>query len=305
MLTEISSEKPRASAGDAPPAKRFFDNGESQLLETRNSIVIESSNLVSSLDLSGLWKYRELLYFLAWRDIKIRYKQTILGIAWVLLQPIVTTAIFTTIFFRLGTMQDLSVPYPLFVFSGFTLWTFMNSAITNCSGSLINHSNLITKVYFPRLIIPFSAALATLLDLVFGLLSLIIAMLIYGVTPNWRMLLIPLLIVPALLLALGIGILLAALNVKYRDVKYVLPFLIQIFMFISPVFYSLSMLPAESVALWQFNPLTGILENFRALLFDLPFDFYSFAVSVAVSLVIFVAAIYTFHRMEDDFADVI
>jgi lipopolysaccharide transport system permease protein len=147
--------------------------------------------------------------------------------------------------------------------------------------------------------------LATLFDLVFGLISLVLAMLLYGVVPDWRMLLLPVLIVPALLLALGIGILTAALNVKYRDVKYILPFLIQIFFFISPIFYSLSMLPEESVALWQLNPLTGILENFRALLFGLPFNFYSFTISVAVSVLVFFLAIFTFHRMEDDFADVI
>ncbi len=305
MLTKYSTGELTNPTESIQAHLQQSGDGEDDLLTGKDSIVIESSNFISSIDLISIWKYRELLYFLALRDIKIRYKQTLLGIAWVLLQPIVTTAIFTTIFLRLGTSQDLTVPYPLFAFSGFTLWTFINSAITNCSGSLINHSNLITKVYFPRLIIPFSAALATLLDLVFGLMSLMFAMLIYGVVPNWRMLLLPLLIVPTLLLALGIGIFTAALNVKYRDVKYILPFLIQIFFFISPVFYSLSMLPEESVALWQFNPLTGILENFRALLFGLPFDFYSFGVSVTVSVLIFLTAIYTFHRLEDDFADVI
>ncbi len=305
MLTKYSTGELINPAESNQAHSQESDNGENDLLTGKDSIVIESSNFISSVDLISLWKCRELLYFLALRDVKIRYKQTLLGIAWVLLQPIVTTAIFTTIFLRLGTSQDLTVPYPLFAFSGFTLWTFINSAITNCSGSLVNHSNLITKVYFPRLIIPFSAALATLLDLVFGLTSLVIAMLIYGVVPGWRILLLPLIIVPTLLLALGIGIFTAALNVKYRDVKYILPFFIQIFFFISPVFYSLSMLPEESVALWQFNPLTGILENFRALLFGLPFDFYSFGVSVTVSLLIFFAAIYTFHRLEDDFADVI
>lgn len=305
MLTELSSEKPSDSASNERTSKRFFNKVKSPSIQNKSLVVIEPKHFISSLDLKSIWEYRELLYFLALRDVKIRYKQTLLGIAWVLLQPIVTTIIFTTIFLRLGTAESLPVPYPLFAFSGFILWTFINSAISNCSNSLVNHSNLITKVYFPRLVIPFSAALATLLDLVFGLCSLVVVMLIYRVVTSWEMLLVPLLIIPALILSLGIGIFTAALNVKYRDVKYILPFLIQIFFFISPVFYSLSMLPKESVALWQLNPLTGILENFRALLFGLPFDWFSFAVSCAVSLLIFFLAVYTFHRMEDDFADVI
>lgn len=269
------------------------------------NIVIEPSEFISSLDLRGIWQYRELLYFLAMRDLKIRYKQTLLGIAWVLLQPIITTAIFTTIFLRLGTNENLSIPYPLFAFSGFTFWNFISSAISNCSNSLINHSSLVTKVYFPRLVIPFSAVLATLVDLIFGIASLVIAMLFYKVYPNWQFPLVILLLIPSLLLSLGIGILMSALNVRYRDVKYILPFIIQVFFFISPVFYSLSMLPTNSVWLWQFNPVTGILENFRALLFGLPFNWVSFGISNVISLVTFILAIFVFHKMEDDFADII
>lgn len=278
---------------------------KSDLPEKKETILIEPTQFLSSLNLKGFWQYRELFYFLALRDIKIRYKQTLLGIAWVLLQPIITTMVFTTIFLRFGAIQDLKVPYPLFAFSGFTLWTFINAAITNCSGSLINHSALITKVYFPRLVIPISAVGATLVDLVFGMGSLLVAMLIYGVTPTWKVLLAPLLIIPALFFALGIGIFTAALNVKYRDVKYIMPFVTQLLFFVSPVFYSLSMLPEDSVGLWKLNPVSGILENFRALLFDSPFDWHSLGVSVGVSAVIFILAIYVFHRMEDDFADVI
>jgi lipopolysaccharide transport system permease protein len=283
-------------------AREFTDT---EFFQGKDIVIIEPNQFFSSLSLKNLWQFRELLYYLALRDIKIRYKQTILGIGWVLLQPIVTTIIFTTIFLRLGASQNLEIPYPLFAFSGFTLWTFINSAITNCSGSLLNHSGLITKVYFPRLIIPIAAAGATLFDLVFGFISLLFAIVIYGVTPSWQLLLAPLLIIPALFLSLGLGILTAALNVRYRDVKYILPFLIQVFFFISPVFYSLSMLPEESIWLWKFNPLTGILENFRALLFGLSFDWYSFLLSVVVSAAVFFSAVYVFHQMEDDFADVI
>lgn len=273
--------------------------------EGKELTVIESREFLSSLDLKGIWAYRELLFFLALRDLKIRYKQTLLGIAWVLLQPIITTLIFTTIFFRFGSVQDLQIPYPLFSFSGFTLWLFISSAIMNCSNSLLNHSSLVTKVYFPRLVIPFSAVLATLVDLFFGFISLIFAMLIYGYYPRWSILMIPLILIPVILFSLGLGILTAAINVKYRDVKYILPFLVQLLFFISPVFYSLSMLPPDTIWLWQYNPVTGFLENFRALLFGLNLNLYSLTIAIVSSVVIFLLSIFVFHRMEDDFADVI
>ncbi|MGI8495494.1 MAG: ABC transporter permease [Pyrinomonadaceae bacterium] len=278
---------------------------EDILIQGDNLTFIQPRGFLSSLNIKSIWKYRELLYFLALRDIKIRYKQTIIGIAWVILQPVITTIIFTTIFLRLGVSENIPIPYPLFAFSSFALWYFISSAITNCSGSLLNHSSLVTKVYFPRLIIPISAILATFLDLFFGLISLFIAMLIYGVMPSWHVVFIIFLIIPATILSLGIGILTAALNVKYRDVKYILPFIIQIFFYISPVFYSLSMLPKESVPLWKLNPLTGVLENFRALLFGLHFDWYSFTISVSISIGVFIFSVFVFNRMEDDFADVI
>jgi lipopolysaccharide transport system permease protein len=305
MLTEYSTKDSIIEINEKVISDVSFGENIRSYPNPKTSIVIENQKFTSILDLRGIWSYRELLYFLALRDIKIRYKQTLLGIAWVLLQPIITTVIFTTIFLKLGTAQNLDVPYPLFAFSGFTLWTFINAAINNCSNSLVNHSTLVTKVYFPRLIIPLSAVAATLVDLLFGLVSLIIAMFIYGVFPKWQILLIPFLIIPAVFLSLGIGIFTASLNVKYRDVKYILPFILQVFLFISPVFYALSMLSEDSVWIWQFNPLTGILENFRALLFGLNFDWYSFGISTGISLLTFFGAVYVFYRMEDDFADVI
>lgn len=306
MLTEeISTKSQATSFSDEKETSPIRKEADEELFNHPNLTIIESKQFISSLDLRGIWNYRELLYFLALRDLKIRYKQTLLGIAWVLLQPIITTVIFTTIFLRLGSAQDLNIPYPLFAFSGFTLWTFIGSAIMNSSNSLLNHSSLITKIYFPRLVIPFSAVLATLVDLLFGLISLLIVMVIYQVSPGWKFLLLPIVIIPVIFFSLGIGVFSAAINVKYRDVKYILPFIIQVFFFISPVFYSLSMLPQESVWLWYFNPITGFLENFRALLFNLKFDWFSFAVSTATSLGVFLLSIYIFHRMEDDFADVI
>lgn len=282
-----------------------YDSREENISEKSNSVIIEPAPFFSNLNLREIWGYRELLYFLALRDIKIRYKQTLLGIAWVLIQPIVTTLIFTIVFRGMGVNQNLAVPYPLFAFSGFVLWTFINSAILNCSGSLVNHSNLITKVYFPRLIVPISAIGATLLDLIIGLAGLLVVMLVYGIVPTSRMLLVAAVIIPTLLLTLGIGIFTAALNVKYRDVKYILPLVIQTLFFISPVFYSISMIPADAVWLWELNPVAGILENFRALAFGLEFNWQNFGLSFVISVIIFILAVFVFHRMEDDFADVI
>lgn len=305
MLTEHSTKETIISAKDQVIAPPPFTSGEDNLFENKNAIIIEPKHFISSLDLKSLWEYRELFYFLALRDIKIRYKQTLLGIAWVILQPLVTTLIFTTIFLRLGSSQNLEIPYPLLAFSGFTLWTFINAAILNSSNSLINHSALITKVYFPRLVIPISAIGATLVDLTLGLTSLLVAMLIYKVPLTRQILFIPLLLIPTLLLSLGFGIIMAALNVKYRDVKYILPFILQLLFFSSPIFYSLSMLAPETVWMWQFNPLTGILENFRALLFGQSLDWHTLSISVVVSLAVFFLSVYVFHKMEDDFADVI
>lgn len=303
MLTEYSSKETIIPAKDEKTSATLFKDGQTRLSE--NSVVVEPTNFTSSLSLKSFWEYRELIYFLALRDIKIRYKQTLLGIAWVLLQPIITTVIFTAIFLRLGQVQNSEIPYSLFTFSGFTLWTFISAAILNSSNSLINHSVLITKVYFPRLVIPISAVGATLVDLALGLASLFVAMLIYRVSLTWQFLLLPVLIVPTLFLSLGFGIFTAALNVKYRDIKYILPFILQLFLFASPVFYSLSMLSEGTTWMWQFNPLTGILENFRALLFGQAFDWLSFSFSTVFSLVVFFLSVYVFHRMEDNFADVI
>jgi lipopolysaccharide transport system permease protein len=303
MFTKSKLKKNLQSSEDIENNSRTKEGNRERL--SKNSIVIEPTNFMSSLNPRAFWDYRELIYFLALRDLKIRYKQTFLGIAWVLLQPLLTTVIFTAIFLRIGGHEKSDIPYALVAFSGFSVWTFVNSAITNSSNSLINHSTLITKVYFPRLIIPVAAVAATLVDLVFGLAGLLVMILIYQIPLSWQIVFLPLLILPILFLSLGIGIITAAQNVKYRDVKYILPVALQLFLFASPVFYSLSMLSEGTTWMWQLNPLTGILENFRALIFRSAFDWSSFAYSALFSLILFLLAVYVFHRMEDDFADVI
>lgn len=268
-------------------------------------IVIEPSRSRLGIDAKSLWHYRELFYFLALRDVKVRYKQTFFGVAWVLLQPIATTLIFSVLFIRFGQTKTSGVAYPLFAFSGFVLWTFVNGAVTNASNSLINHTGLITKVYFPRLIVPAAAVSANLLDLAIGLVTLAAAVVFYQVAPTWKLLLVPLFILQVFVLSLGVGTLLSALNVRFRDVKQLMPFALQLWLFASPVFYSLELLPENLAWLWQLNPVAGLLENFRAALFGQEFDFSGIVVSLVMTIAVSAFSLYVFQAMENDFADVI
>lgn len=258
-----------------------------------------------NFDLKDLWHYRELLYFLAWRDVKVRYKQTAIGVLWAVLQPVLTTAIFTVLFTQFARFDSLSVPYPLFALSGLLVWIFVSSSINAAGNSLINNGNLITKVYFPRVIVPVSATLAGLVDLAFGLLITLGMMFYYGVALSPRILLAPAFVALAFALAVSAGTLFAALNVRFRDVKHTLPFGLQILMFVSPVFYPPGVLSEKWRFLLAFNPLTGILEGFRAALFGAPFDWFAVAVAVVVIILVSFAALIVFTRMEDDFADYI
>lgn len=258
-----------------------------------------------SLDLKDLWTYRELLYFLTLRDIKVRYKQTAIGVAWAILQPVLTTAIFTVIFSQFARFESLQIPYPLFALSGLLVWLFVNTAITTASGSLVGNTNLVTKIYFPRLIVPIAATLSGLIDLALGFILLVGLMIYYGVSISWQITLAPLFVVQAILIALSFGMLFAALNVRFRDVKFALPFALQIWMFVSPVFYPSDILSEKwRVALW-FNPLAGILEGFRAALFGGALDLFGVGVSVAATFVLMILSLVVFKRMEDDFADLI
>jgi lipopolysaccharide transport system permease protein len=258
-----------------------------------------------TLDLKDLWIYRELLYFLTWRDVKVRYKQTAIGVVWAILQPVLTTAIFTVIFTQFARFESLDVPYPLFALSGLLLWLFVNNSISLASNSLVGNANLVTKVYFPRLIVPVSATLAGLLDLALGFLILLGLMIYYGVGLTWQILLAPVFVAQAILLTLSFGTLFSALNVRFRDVKFALPFALQIWLFLSPVFYPLSIFSGKRRLLFAFNPLSGILEGFRAALFGGEFDWTLIGISFVLTLVLMLVSIFVFKRMEDDFADLI
>lgn len=274
-------------------------------MQETSIVKIKPSSSWLSFDLKDLWIYRELLYFLTLRDVKVRYKQTAIGVLWAILQPVLTTAIFTVIFTQFARLDSLQIPYPLFALSGLLLWLFVNTSIGTASNSLVNNSNLVTKIYFPRLIVPLAATLSGLIDLALGFLLLIGLMIYYGITISWQIVFAPIFIALAILLALSFGTLFSALNVRFRDVKFALPFALQIWMFISPIFYPADILSEEWRIVFALNPLTGILEGFRAALFGGEFDWFAVGVSVAMTMILMVLSVFVFKRTEDDFADLI
>jgi lipopolysaccharide transport system permease protein len=273
---------------------------------TRNPIVvIQPSKGLFHLDLAAVWQYRELLYFLIWRDVKVRYKQTILGAAWAILQPLMTMVIFTVIFGKLAKMPSDGFPYPIFVYTALLPWTYFAQAIGRSSGSLVRSANLLRKVYFPRLIIPISAALSPLVDFSIAFVVLVGMMVWFGVSPTWGILALPLLLILALLTALSISLFLSALDVKYRDVGHTIPFLVQLWMFASPVAYSVGLVPENWRVLYSLNPLVGVIEGFRwALLGKESPDFGVMAVSTAIVLALLLGGTIYFKQMERTFGDV-
>src|SRR5215510_13853041 len=257
------------------------------------------------INLKDLWHYRDLLYILAARDIKVRYKQTILGAAWAILQPLLTMLIFTLFFGKLAGMPSDNIPYPLFAYAGLLPWTFFSNAVTGSGNSLVGSAHLITKVYFPRMIIPGAAVAAGLIDLMIAFGILIIMMIYYGVGATWNLLMLPALIILTTLLAIGVGMWTSALNVKYRDIRYALPFAIQLTMFATPIIYPVSLIPERWRWAFYLNPLTGIIEGFRASFFGRPFDWTALAISAAITFALLIYAAYHFKRMERTFADIV
>lgn len=268
-------------------------------------VIIQPSGRWGVSNLRDAWNYRELLYFLIWRDVKVRYKQTALGVAWAIIQPLFTMLIFSLFFGRLAGVPSDNVPYPVFAYAGLLPWTFFANAIGNSGNSLVGSANLITKVYFPRMIIPAAAVGAGLIDLGISFVVLIPLMFYYGITISWNVLMLPVFVVLTALLALGVGMWLSALNVKYRDVRFALPFLVQLWMFISPVIYPTSFLPERWQLLFAVNPMTGIIEGYRSALFGHAFNWKALAVSTSLTLAVLVYASFSFRRMEKSFADIV
>lgn len=271
--------------------------------ENSYSVEIKPAGKWFDLSLSELIEYRELFYFLAWRDIKIRYKQTALGALWAILQPVLTVAIFSLIFGRFVGIKSDDIPYPLFAFCGLLPWTFINTTVNSSSNSIISSSNLITKIYFPRLIIPISSVGAGLVDFILSLIVFIGLMFYYQAGFHAQMVLAPLFLVMMFLLAMAAGTLLSALNVRFRDVKQILPFGLQVWMFASPVLYPTSLFPEKWRWVLALNPLTGILEGLRSSLFGKPLDFFAIWCSVIFIFVLLFIAVVVFRHMEDYFAD--
>ncbi|HEY8468158.1 MAG TPA: ABC transporter permease, partial [Longimicrobiales bacterium] len=252
-----------------------------------------------------LWRFRELAFFLVWREVKIRYKQTVLGAAWAVIQPLFAMIVFTVLFGRLAGLPSEGIPYPVFYYAGLLPWTYFAAVLTGAGNSLIQNSQLVTKVYFPRVLLPAASAGAALLD--FGIAALLLPalMLVYGVPLGPGLLLIPVLTVPLALAALGVGLLLSALNVNYRDVKYVIPFLTQLWMFLTPVVYPVTMIPERLRPVAALNPLTGIVDAFRAAAVGQPISWQTLGPSLVVIALILAAGITYFNRTERYFADVI
>lgn len=270
------------------------------------SILIEPPRRMPRLDFVSLWDYRELLYFLTWRDIKVRYKQTVLGAAWAILQPLATMAIFTIFFGRLAGMQSDGLPYPVFSFAALLVWMFFANGMSQAANSLVGNANLITKVYFPRLLVPLANVLSGLIDLGLGSIVLAGLMLWHGLTPSWRLLALPLPLALVLLTTFGAGVWLAALNVQFRDVRYVVPFLTQLWLFASPVVYPATLLDARWRMLYGLNPMAGAIEGWRwCVLGTEAVSPAMLCISLAVALALAASGMAYFRLMERTFADLV
>ncbi len=272
----------------------------------KEALIIQPTRGWRHIDLREIWHYRELLYFLTWRDIKVRYKQTLIGAAWAVIQPLLTMVVFSIFFGKLIKVPSEGIPYPIFVFAGLLPWTYFAQSLSRSSESVVQSANLIRKVYFPRIITPVSASLSGLLDFGISFVVLIGLMVYYQFFPTKELLLFPLLALLTFLCSVGIGLWLSALNVMYRDVKYATPFFIRLGLFVTPVIYPASIVPKEYSWILYLNPMTGIIESFRASILGYKaIPWFGLTISILITISIFVSGIFFFRRMEKNFADMI
>jgi len=272
-----------------------------------NELIIEAGRAERQY-WKDIWKYRELFYFLAWRDILVRYKQTAIGLAWALIRPFLTMIVFTVVFSGIAKLpSEGNAPYPILVFAAMLPWQFFANALSECSNSLITNSNLISKVYFPRLIVPTSAVIVSFVDFMISGIILLALMAWYNYVPSWHILSLPLFILIAFAAAMGAGLWLAALNVEYRDFRYIVPFIVQFGLYISPVGFSSSIVPEQWRLLYLLNPMVGVIDGFRWAILGGKTSIYlpGFALSVGLVVLVLVSGIWYFRRMERSFADVI
>jgi lipopolysaccharide transport system permease protein len=254
-----------------------------------------------------IWRYRELFYFLAWRDILVRYKQTVIGIAWALIRPFLTMVVFTVVFGNIAKLPSGGAPYPILVFAAMLPWQFFSNALSECSLSLISNSNLISKVYFPRMIVPTSSVIVSFVDFMISGIILLALMAWYDFVPDWRILTLPLFTLIAFAAAMGAGLWLAALNVEYRDFRYIVPFIVQFGLYISPVGFSSSVVPEKWRLIYSLNPMVGVIDGFRWAILGGGSSIYlpGFALSLGLVVLMLISGIWYFRRTERTFADVI
>jgi lipopolysaccharide transport system permease protein len=285
--------------------KQSLEKTEPAQSETRK-VIIRPTTGWAALNLRDLWIYRELVYFMTWRDLKVRYKQTLLGAAWAILQPFLTMVVFSIFFGNLAKVPSDGVPYPIFSYTALIPWTLFSKALQDASRSLVNSSHMITKVYFPRMILPLASVLAGIVDFLIAFVVLLGMMVFYHVVPTVNIWTIPLFLLLALVTATGVSLWLSALNVLYRDINYVLPFLTQFWMYITPIAYPTSMVPEKWRLLYAVNPMTGVVEGFRwALLGSGQAPGMMTVISTAVAIVLLISGMFYFKRMERLFADMV
>jgi lipopolysaccharide transport system permease protein len=274
--------------------------------DSHKELVIEAGQIEKQY-WKDLWRYRELFYFLAWRDILVRYKQTAIGITWALIRPFLTMVVFTVVFGQLAKLPDQGVPYPILVFAGMLPWQFFSNALGECSNSLVGNANLISKVYFPRLIVPTSAVIVSFVDFLISGMILLGLMAYYNFVPDWRILSLPIFVLIAFAASMGVGLWLAALTVQYRDFRFVVPFIIQFGLYISPVGFSSSIVPDQWRLLYSINPIVGVIDGFRWAILGGESRLYlpGFILSLVIVFLFLWSGIWYFRKMERTFADVI
>ncbi len=276
------------------------------MMDDQNVLVIEAGRAERHY-WKDLWRYRELFYFLAWRDILVRYKQTVIGLAWALIRPFLTMVVFVVVFSKLAKLPSDGVPYPILVFAALLPWQFFANAFTEAGNSLISNANMISKVYFPRLVVPASALIVSFVDFLISGIILVGLMLWYGFAPDWRIFTLPLFIFIAFAAAMGTGLWTAALNVKYRDFRYIIPFVVQFGLYVSPVGFSSAIVPEQWRLLYSLNPMVGVIDGFRWAILGGSSQLYwpGFVLSSSLVIVILVTGILYFRKTEKTFADVI
>ncbi len=273
--------------------------------EAVSTMIIEPTRSWLSLKLRDIWQYRELLYFLTWRDVKVRYKQTVIGFLWAIIQPFLKMVVFSIIFGGLAKMDSEGFPYPIFLYAGLLPWQFFASAVSRSGESVVGSANLIQKVYFPRLVIPIASVGACLVDFAISFIILIVLMFYYSIIPTLSIFMVLPLVLATIFTALGVGMFISALNVAYRDFRYVLPFLVQIWMFLTPVIYSTGIIPENWRWLILLNPMAGIVDAYRSAILGKPFEWGNLGISMGMAVVIFLCGLMYFRKTERYFADIV